>query len=199
MVTIVNDNISDTKTIHEQENIVKTTEKDEPIPDVWRKIVKTHARKNVRREVFEVQSKRRPAFYCPIWGCLGKFNVAWPSELLKLQHQEMVAWSYHILPQVSTNWALVLMPNQGSKSTKLRSVWPDLDTNTKTRAGLLLNLFGENFLNMKAASASASVCHAFIAVTFLILARVKCTWLLALWVPQTSCAGEGRRRWPTRV
>ena len=36
----------------EKENIVKTTEKDEPIPDVWKKIVKTHARKNVRRDVY---------------------------------------------------------------------------------------------------------------------------------------------------
>ena len=93
------------------------------------------------QQVFEVQSKRRPAFYCPIWGCLGKFNDAWPSELLKLQHQEMVAWSYHILSQVSTNWALVLMPSQGSKSTKLRSVWPDLLDNkhkNKSRAALEL-------------------------------------------------------------
>jgi len=38
LVTIVNDNISDTKTIHgTRKIIVKTTEKDEPIPDVWKK------------------------------------------------------------------------------------------------------------------------------------------------------------------
>ena len=53
LVTIVNDNISDTKTIHGPRKTLQIPQKKmNPFQVCPRKIVKTHARKNVRRDVF---------------------------------------------------------------------------------------------------------------------------------------------------
>ena len=48
----------------EQENIVKNTEKDEPIPDVWKK-----NSENTRAE------KRPAGCFCIIWLCLKAFFI----------------------------------------------------------------------------------------------------------------------------
>ena len=54
LVTIVNDNISDTKTIHGPRKTLQIPQKKRnPFQVCPRKIVKTHARKNVRRDEFE--------------------------------------------------------------------------------------------------------------------------------------------------
>ena len=57
LVTIVNDNISDTKTIHGPRKTLQIPQKKmNPFQVCPRKIVKTHARKNVRRDVFEIKN-----------------------------------------------------------------------------------------------------------------------------------------------
>ena len=68
LVTIVNDNISDTKTIHGPKKTLQIPQKKmNPFQVCPRKMVKTHARKNVRRDVFAVgwlakwHFDRRPA------------------------------------------------------------------------------------------------------------------------------------------
>ena len=68
LVTIVNDNISDTKTIHGPRKTLQIPQKKmNPFQVCPRKIVKTHARKNVRRVVFDACAI---AEFHRIWGNL---------------------------------------------------------------------------------------------------------------------------------